>query len=66
MSKDISSILEGWEYVPDELRVRKIEGSDGVSMVQIRMDLGLMQLEWTGRPDAARPHGFSSLLDFHS
>lgn len=65
MSKDISSILKGWEYVPDELRVRKIEGSDGVSMVQIRMDLGLMQLEWTGRPDAARPHGFSSLLDYY-
>ena len=65
MSKDIDAVLKGWEYAPTELRVRKIDGKDGRSKVQIRMDLGLMQLEWTGRPDASQPHGCTSLLDYY-
>jgi hypothetical protein len=65
MSKDINAILKGWEHVPAELRVRKIDGKDGRSKVQIRMDLGLMQLEWSGRPDASQPHGCISLLDYY-
>ena len=64
MERDIGPILSGWEYAANELRVRKIEGVDGGDKVQIRMDLGLMQLAWNGRPDAARPHGFDSLLDY--
>ena len=65
MKEDISAVLEGWEYAPEELRVRKIEGGDGAAKVQIRVDLGLMQLEWTGRPDATRPYGYPSLLDYY-
>ena len=64
MEGDIGQVLSGWEYAANELRVRKIKGDDGNAKVQIRMDLGLMQLAWTGRPDAARPHGFESLLDY--
>lgn len=64
MSKDISPILKGWSYTPGELRVRKIEGCDGQPRIQIRMDLGLMQLEWSGRPDGTRPHNCVSLLDY--
>ncbi len=62
---DIGPILGGWEYAPGELSVRKIEGESGAQKIQIRMDLGLMQLEWSGRPDAARPHGYISLLDYY-
>ena len=62
---DIGPILGGWEYAPGELSVRKIEGECGAQKIQIRMDLGLMQLEWRGRPDAARPHGYTSLLDYY-
>ncbi|MEW6751521.1 MAG: UvrB/UvrC motif-containing protein [Candidatus Latescibacterota bacterium] len=65
MQHDISLILTGWEYKPGELKVRRVDGGDGRSKVQVRMDLGLLQLEWTGRPDAARPHGYPSLLDYH-
>lgn len=64
MSKDISSILQGWSYAPGELRVRKIEGCDGRPRIQIRMDLGLMQLEWSGRPDGTRPRDCASLLAY--
>lgn len=65
MDKDIGVLLNGWEYAPGELKVRKVGSADGSNKIQIRMDLGLMQLEWAGRPDAQRPHGHESLLDFY-
>lgn len=65
MERDISLLLGGWEYAPGELSVRKIDGGSGGQKIQIRMDLGLMQLEWNGRPDALRPHGYTSLLEYY-
>lgn len=64
MKEDITPILKGWDYIPGELSVRQVEGPDGRRKIQVRMDLGLMQLEWVGRPDAHRPHGYESLLDY--
>ncbi|MDZ7373973.1 MAG: UvrB/UvrC motif-containing protein [candidate division KSB1 bacterium] len=63
-SKDITPILEGWDYVPDEISVRRIRGLDGRDKIQLRIDLGLMQMELDGRPDGLRPHGKESLLDY--
>ena len=65
MERDIGPILGDWKYAPGELSVRKIRGGNGSAKLQIRMDLGLMQLEWQGRPDALRPHGYVSLLDYY-
>ncbi len=62
---DISRILESWQYEPGELRVRRIEGPHGRPLIQIRMDLGIMQLEWEDRPDGARPHKVASLLEHY-
>lgn len=67
MSDDISPLLDSWPY--DEspgLQVRRVEGRDGHPRLQIRTDLGLLQLTLTGRPDGKRPHGYASLLDFHT
>lgn len=65
MTLDISDILNGWPYEPDELSVRRIRGDDGREKIQVRLDLGLLQMETTGRPDGKRPHGHESLLDYH-
>ena len=65
MNNDISSVLGDWEYAPGELRVRKIEGRDGRAKIQVRMDLGVMQLEWDGRPDGVRPKECASLLEYY-
>ena len=65
MNKDIGSILEGWDYRPDEISVRKIIGIDGKEKVQMRLDLGLLQMEVDGRPDGKRPYGKESLLDYY-
>lgn len=63
VSRDITSILAGWDFVPGELQVRIVAGDDGQEKLQIRLDLGLMQLELAGRPDGQRPDGHESLLD---
>jgi hypothetical protein len=63
LSKDITAVLDGWDYEPDGLLVRIVAGDDGRDKIQIRVDLGLMQLELSGRPDGTRPEGFESLLD---
>jgi len=62
---DLSTLLEEWPYQPGQLAVRLIDGADGRQKIQIRLDLGLLQLESEGRPDGHRPHGCESLLDWH-
>lgn len=63
LSKDITAVLDGWDYEPDGLKVRIVAGDSGREKLQIRVDLGLMQLELAGRPDGVQPDGFESLLD---
>jgi len=63
---DLSELLSRWPYDEEaELQVRRVRGRDGLSRLQVRIDLGLMQLELAGRPDGRRPYGFASLLDYH-
>ncbi len=63
LSQDIQGILDGWEFEPEGLQVRIIIGDDGNEKIQMRIDLGLIQMEMDGRPDGQRPDGYSSLLD---
>ncbi|MDX2039043.1 MAG: UvrB/UvrC motif-containing protein [Isosphaeraceae bacterium] len=65
MGKDITPSLAGWDFEPDGVNVRIVEGDDGRDKLQLRIDLGLMQMELDGRPDGARPHGAESLLDWY-
>lgn len=65
MSVDISRILKDWPYEPGQLTARKIRGLDGTEKIQLRLDLGLLQIELAGRPDGTRPHGCESLLDYY-
>jgi hypothetical protein len=63
LSKDIKAILAGWEHDPDEVQVRIVPGDDGREKLQMRLDLGVLQMELSGRPDGQRPHGAESVLD---
>ncbi|HEY5316101.1 MAG TPA: UvrB/UvrC motif-containing protein [Pirellulales bacterium] len=65
MARDISGILEGWEFDPDQLSVRIIKGGDGREKIQMRLELGLLQMEMDGRPDGLRPEGLESWLDVY-
>jgi tetratricopeptide (TPR) repeat protein len=64
MNKDLGLILHGWSYNPNEVTVRKIVGLDGREKIQMRLDLGMLQMEVTGRPDGERPHGYESLYEY--
>lgn len=64
MSKDISRLLDEWEYDPFN-HVRKITGEDGREKIQMRVELGILQMEVEGRPDGKRPYGMESLLDYY-
>jgi len=65
VSLDLTSIFRDWPYEPGRLNVRLIKGDDGEPKVQVRLDLGLLQMNAEGRPDGERPHGFESLLEYH-
>jgi hypothetical protein len=62
--RDIAPVLKGWDYEAGAINVRKIPGLDGREKLQMRLDLGLLQMEMTGRPDGQRPHGRESYLDY--
>jgi len=66
VDRDISKILKSWEYEPDALVVRRIIGDDGKGKVQIRINLGILQMEVDGRPDGKTPYNVESLLDYYN
>src|SRR5213079_1690957 len=65
MSLDLNSILNDWPHENGNIKVRKIAGLDGREKLQLRIDLGVLQMEMSGRPDGQRPHGCESLLAYH-
>lgn len=65
MSLDLNDLLRDWPHEPGQLKVRKILGSDGREKIQLRIDLGLIQMETSGRPDGTEPHQCESLLEYH-
>src|ERR671934_585216 len=65
MSLDLNTLLKDWPHEPGSIKVRKVLGLDGREKLQLRIDLGVLQMEITGRPDGVRPHGCESLLAYH-
>ncbi|MDZ4831699.1 MAG: UvrB/UvrC motif-containing protein [Phycisphaerae bacterium] len=68
---DLTDLLAAWPYEGGRINVREVGGLDGRAKIQIRVDLGVLQLESTGRPDGAQPEGpdgarMESLLHVHA
>jgi hypothetical protein len=59
---DISGILGSWPFDAARIQARMTTGADGRPVIQLRVDLGVLQMERDGRPDGTRPGGFSSSL----
>lgn len=64
MRQDIDAALQGWEYKPGVVQARLVQARDGREVLQMRMDLGILQMELSGRPDGTRPHGCPTYLDY--
>jgi hypothetical protein len=62
---DISSILGAWTYNPSQINARRILTDAGEECIQVRLDLGILQMHASGRPDGTRPMGFESLLEYY-
>lgn len=65
MNQDLNNLLKDWPHESGQLKVRKIIGNDGKEKLQLRLDLGLIQMEMNGRPDGVRPHNNESLLAYY-
>jgi UvrB/uvrC motif len=65
MSLDLDTITDDWPYESGTIKVRKVTGLDGREKLQLRVDLGVLQMEMIGRPDGRRPHNCESLLEYH-
>lgn len=64
MSADLSRLLSEWPYESGKLNVRLVDGDDGEPRIQVRLDLGILQMHSEGRPDGQKPYGFDSLLEY--
>ncbi len=64
MSQDIDDALSDWDYKPGVVQARLVTAADGRDVLQMRVDLGLLQMEVSGRPDGTRPRGHATYFDF--
>jgi tetratricopeptide (TPR) repeat protein len=60
MSHDLSQLLRDWDYQPGQVAARRFSGDDGREKLQLRVDLGVLQMNAEGRPDGKRPLGQDS------
>ncbi len=65
MSQDLTPLLE--EFGGEgKLAARMVTAADGQPFIQLRIDLGALQMHLDGRPDGERPFGRPTLLDYLS
>ena len=61
-NEDIDNILAGWPFDPLGSNVRELQLADR-TVLQMRVDMGLLQMETDGRPDGTQPEGKTTFLD---
>lgn len=59
-SVDISAILKDWPSEPGRVQVRVVQTEEGRSILQVRLEMGIIQMERDGRPDGRV--GFDAVL----
>ena len=64
LKKNLDRILSQWSYEPNAVKVRVVQGDDGRDVIQMRVDMGILQLEIEGRPDGNWPSGYRSYYDY--
>ena len=62
--RDIDTILKNWKYTPGEVNARRVKARNGREVIQMRVDMGLLQMETEFRPDGMRPHGAETYFDY--
>jgi hypothetical protein len=62
-AQSIDEILRTWPHEAGEISARIVPGDDGRPVLQMRLDMGLLQMETQGRPDGERPGGSETFYD---
>lgn len=62
--RDIDSLLRSWEYHPGEVTARLVKTRSGRQVLQMRIDMGVVQMETDLRPDGRRPNGAETYYDY--
>lgn len=60
----IDGILRQWDYDHEAINARLVRGADGREVIQMRVDMGVLQMEVAGRPDGTRPLGYRTYYHY--
>ena len=60
---NIDRILRQWPYKAGEVNTRLVPAAGDREVIQMRIEMGLLQMEIEGRPDGQRPHGADTYFD---
>jgi len=62
--RDIDSLLRTWDFRPGEVTARLLKTRSGREVLQMRIDMGVVQMETDLRPDGQRPGGAETYYDY--
>ena len=62
--RDIDTLLKHWDFQPGEVNARLIRARNGREVLQMRVDMGVLQMETDLRPDGSRPNGAETYYDY--
>lgn len=60
----LDRLLAEWPFDPRALSVRIVRRKTSPPVIQMRVELGILQMETVGRPDGSRPFGHASVLEY--
>jgi hypothetical protein len=63
-ARDIDTLLKQWEFQPGEVNARLVKARNGREVLQMRIDMGVLQMETDLRPDGLRPNGAETYYDY--
>lgn len=62
--ENIDALLRDWPYDANSLSVRIVQTDSSRDVLQMRIDMGVLQLELNGRPDGESPKGFETYYGY--
>lgn len=65
MNEDIGDILANWPYNHDDDLIVRIIDTPGGRKLQMRIDMGIIQMNVDGHPTGEKPDGYESWLDYY-
>lgn len=63
-NQDIDGVLRDWPFEPGVVNARLVRAHHDREVLQMRIEMGILQMETERRPDGEMPGGAESYLDF--